>query len=136
MGVRLAKSARATLVLVSGLFLISGTAHGRVSEFTYEEPVAGFGRNERLRKLADVYEDIVLGVAEKSQVKPNPVPASNDTIGLELIVYGAHFGESAADPTATPPQQTVASWWSMMLIAAGLVFYQLRRPVRPRIGSF
>lgn len=128
--------ARAAFSLMTGLFMISGIAHGRVSEFAYEEPRAGFESNERnSQKLAKVYEDIVLGVPEKSRVKATQLPASNDVIGLEVVVYSSQFGEYAGFERGNIAEQTAAPWWSMILITAGLVFYQLRRPVRPRIGN-
>jgi len=89
---------------------------------------------------SSVYSSIVLGAQVPRPDSPFVLAVHEVT--SDSVESAVRYGKSVNDKTTKGAAQVEAMgeepathWWAMLLTAIGLVFYQIRRPVRPRIGT-
>ena len=109
-------------------------------EYSKQESETNAWRFYLLPTDSSVYSSIVFGAQEPKPDSPFILAiheVASDSME-SAVRYGisvdrqAPMEEAQAEPMVDEP---ATHWWAMLLTAIGLVFYQIRRPVRPRIGT-
>lgn len=125
--------------LLIGLLIQTQTAGASVVEYPYDDSTAAFldiGRTSE--KVSNFYSAIVFGAPEKP--RGGSFIAAIRDMGGDRVESAVRYGGPINDRTpantvrASINEESGTRWWAILLTAIGLVFYQIRRPVRPRIG--
>ncbi len=108
-------------------------------EYSKQESETNVWRSYLAPTDSSVYSSIVFGAQVPQPDSPFVIAiheAASD--GIESAVrYGKSFHKAPMEAAQVEPMgdEPATHWWAMLLTAIGLVFYQIRRPVRPRIGT-
>lgn len=129
-------------LLLSAWFAQNGAAFG-APEYSHENLRTVFSEESRdTQKAAALYSAVVFGVHEETRHRAKLIPAFADPSG-QITTAAVRFGGPidhrdhilGASPSGPNDEEPATPWWAVAVIAFGLVFYQVRRPVRPRIGT-
>lgn len=127
-------------VLLIASLTLSKLALAVAPEFAEQESETNTWRSYLAPTDSSVYSSIVFGAQEPR--RDSSFILAIHEVTSDSVESAVRYGNSVKHKAPMEAAQVeplvddyATPWWAMLLTAIGLVFYQIRRPVRPRIGT-